>query len=476
MPAREIWRDATLGVVGLAVALVLVAVAVKAPTSPTSPLGAAALAVLVPVVLGCATYVAWLARPAYIFTAAVVLSPVAGNWEAVGIPGVLAPDRLLLVTGIAIVTLKVLLGRQELSVRLRPVHAVLALAVLYGVVSAAAAETLFHKESLLKLVEAFGIIPFLVFLLAPAVFRTSQDRNILLVGLVALGTYLGLTVIFETYGPHQLVFPSYIDDPSYGIHINRGRGPFAEAVTNGFGLYACAIASCVAVALWRGRGARVYAGSVAALCILATILTFERSVWVGVIVASLAGLAATPGLRRFLPLAIGGGLVAVVLALALVPGLSDKVHSRARDEGPIWDRANLAHAAVAMVRDRPLLGFGWAEFPEKSPDYFELDRNRPLTAVGLGVHNFFLTYAAELGLPGLTLWILGLALGVGGALATRGPPDLEPWRRALVPIAVFFLVAANFVPPNVFPNLMIWLWAGIVWAGRSERPAEAQRT
>jgi O-antigen ligase len=476
MPARELWRDVSLGALGVAIALLLVAVAVEAPTSPTSPVAAAALALLVPVVLGCAAYVAWLTTPACIFTAAVVLSPVAGNWEAVGIPGVLAPDRLLIVTGIAVVALKILLGRQDFRVRLHPVHVVLALAVLYGVVSAALVGTLFHKESLLKLVEAFGITPFLVFVLAPVVFRTAEDRNILLVGLVALGTYLGVTVIFEVYGPHQLVFPAYIDDPAYGIHVDRGRGPFAEAVTNGFGLYSCAIASCVAVALWRRRGARVYAGGVAALCLMASIFTFERSVWVGTVVASLAGLAATPRLRKFLPLALGAGVISVVLALALVPGLSAKVDSRARDEGPVWDRANLAQAAVAMVRDRPLTGFGWAEFPSRSPAYFELDRNRPLTAVGLGVHNFFLTYAAELGLPGVTLWVLALALGVGGALATRGPPDLEPWRRALVPIGVFFFVAANFVPPNVFPNLMIWLWAGIVWVGRSEPAPAAQRT
>src|SRR4051794_17170757 len=100
MLARESWRDVSLGALGLAIALVLVAVAVEAPTSPTSPVAVAAVAVLLPVVLGSAAYVAWLASPAYIFTAAIVLSPVAGNWEAVGLPGVLAPDRLLIVTGI----------------------------------------------------------------------------------------------------------------------------------------------------------------------------------------------------------------------------------------------------------------------------------------------------------------------------------------------------------------------------------------
>lgn len=462
--ARLSLREVTFSLAALGVAGLLLGLALTAPSSP-SPLALAALAVLVLTVLACAAYVAWLSEPAYIFTVAVVLSPFAGNWEQVGVPGPLAPDRLLLLGGIAAVLLK--LRARHVRVTLEPVHYVLGAAVLYAVVSAAVAGTLVHKESLLKLVEAYGAIPFLVFLLAPEVFRTARDRQVLLVGLVVLGLYLGLTVIFEVFGPHQLVFPSYIVDPTYALHGDRGRGPFAEAVTNGFGLFACAVAATIAVGAWRHRGARALAGAAALLCLFGTLLTFERSVWLGVIVATMAGFAVTPRLRRHLPAALALGAVAVLLALAAVPGLSEKVHDRAQQRGPVWDRQNLTDASLRMIAARPLLGFGWAEFASASPEYFRLDRNRPLTAVGVGAHNFFLTYAVELGLPGLLLWMTGLVLGLAGALLTRGPPELEPWRRALVPIAVFFLVTANFVPPNVFPNLMLWLWTGIVWAGRT---------
>jgi O-antigen ligase len=82
------------------------------------------------------------------------------------------------------------------------------------------------------------------------------------------------------------------------------------------------------------------------------------------------------------------------------------------------------------------------------------------------VHSIVLTYAVELGLVGLALWIISLLMGVGGALLTRGPPDLEPWRATLLALAVFFVIQENFVPPAVFQNLCIWLWAGVVWAGR----------
>jgi hypothetical protein len=107
-----------------------------------------------------------------------------------------------------------------------------------------------------------------------------------------------------------------------------------------------------------------------------------------------------------------------------------------------------------------------AYFTSKSPDFFEQAAGYPLTGVGAPVHNTPLTYAVDLGLVGLTLWILGLALGVGGALATRGPPDLLPWRVGLLAVTTTFLVVVSAVPPTAWPNRSLWLLAGVVYSGR----------
>ena len=80
-----------------------------------------------------------------------------------------------------------------------------------------------------------------------------------------------------------------------------------------------------------------------------------------------------------------------------------------------------------------------------------------------------LAYAVELGLVGALLWLASLLFAVGGALATRGPPDLRAWRAGLLAIAVCFIIVTNFVPPMAFPNLVLWLWAGVVWSGRYAR-------
>jgi O-antigen ligase len=127
-----------------------------------------------------------------------------------------------------------------------------------------------------------------------------------------------------------------------------------------------------------------------------------------------------------------------------------------------------------MINARPITGFGWGKFQDDSLLYFKQSQNYPLTDENkFGLHNFLLSYAVELGLPGLTLWALGLILGVGSALLSRGPPDLGPWRVALLAIFVMLLVVSNSVPPTEFPNLSVWLFAGVAFSGRYAVKARA---
>jgi hypothetical protein len=56
--------------------------------------------------------------------------------------------------------------------------------------------------------------------------------------------------------------------------------------------------------------------------------------------------------------------------------------------------------------------------------------------------------------------------GVGGALATRGPPDLVRWRVGLLAVATAYLVVLSAVPPTAWLNRSLWLLAGVVYSGR----------
>ncbi len=418
------------------------------------------------VLVAGAAYLVWHTNPAYTIAVAIVLSPISGHWPALGIPGFAAPDRLLLVGAVLTILLRGPGARDRPRVEVRAVHWFMVAAVAFAVCSAFAAGTLDDKGSTFKILESFGLLPFLIFLLAPSVFRTPEDRNVLLTALVALGGYLGITALVETIGFDALVFPKYILDPNVGIHFGRARGPFVEATTNGLALYVCAAAAVVAITTWRRPLPRFAAGGVALLCLLGTLFTLQRSVWVATIVATLAALVLVARLRRYLVPTVVAGLLVVFGALLWVPGLSDRANERRNQQITVWERKNYNTAALNMVERKPLTGVGWAQFTVVDNDYFELNPDYPLAVTQAGVHNLFLTYAAELGLIGLTLWLVAFLLGIGSALLQRAPPELESWRALLLATTAFVVVLVSFVPPSVFPSLFVWLLAGVVVAGQ----------
>src|SRR5262249_20850075 len=223
-------------------------------------------------------------------------------------------------------------------------HRLMAVLIVYVALSALIAGTLGDIVWLAKLLDAFGVTPFLMFLVAPIAFRERRQRDILLSFLVGLGAYLSLTTLFERIGLDALIFPRYILDPGVGIHVERGRGPFAEAVTNGFALYMCVVASAIAYRQWRGSARAYLAASVGLLCLVGVVLSLQRSVWAAALVATLITLLTLGGYRRgALKLALPI-IAAVGIAVLVIPGLHKDAAARFQDEATVHDRQNLSHA------------------------------------------------------------------------------------------------------------------------------------
>jgi O-antigen ligase len=410
-------------------------------------------------------YLVWQADPAWSLSAGLLLSPFSGNWDQVGLPKVLAPDRIVLLIALGAILLRAPGSRGRPPLRLRPVHWVLVVAIAYVTASAAASGTLLTTSSLAQLVENFGVIPFLLFLCAPAAFGSDRQRRVLLAALVILGAYLGVVALLETLGADSLIYPRYITDPNVGILPDRARGPFVEPATFGVALFTCAGACVVGWRAWPRPHIRLALVAIGLLCTAGLLFTLTRQVWLASVVAAVLVAIAVPHFRRYLLPAALVCAAGVALLLATVPDLSTKVAERRAQQGTVWDRLNLNRAAVNAIEDRPLFGVGWDSWTKKNTDYFELSPNYPLTAVTGGpVHNVFLAYGAQIGLIGLTLWVAGMLIGVCGTLMRRGPPEIQPWRAFLLGVFAFFLVVANFEFVQVFPNLIVWLLAGVVAA------------
>lgn len=408
--------------------------------------------------------------PAWPISLGVAAMIFSGNWEHVGSP--LPLDRVLIATGIVSLIGRAQTVRDVLGRAPSGVHLVLALAAIYGIGSALMVGTFDNPDARFALLDRFGIVPFVLFAIAPAVFGSERSRLILLGTLTAVGAYLVYVSLLGRLGPKSLVFPGYITDPLVGIHADRARGPFVEASANGLALFACAVAAAMVWSMRLHRRIDVLCGLIIAGSILGIVFALTRAVWLGSALALFVALLSARETRRYVAPALATAALLVVGALAVVPGLSEDADERQNDDRPVWDRKNSNNAALRMIEDRPLLGFGWFKFIEESGDYMRLGDDYPITRAYIEEHNVFLSNAVELGLLGTLIWAAGLLAAIGGAIFRRGPPELRLWRIGLIAVAVQWLVVANFVPLGyAFSNALLWLWAGVAWGPSMEQAA-----
>jgi len=403
--------------------------------------------------------------------AAIALTVFSGAWSQMGLGG-LPLDRLLLV----IVLLQFLLhapGAQNTPrIEVRGIHLLMALAIAYVVASAVASKTLTNETGFLTLFDEFGVAPYLAFLAAPAIFAEERDRNFLLVTLVGLGAYLGFTAIFESLGPHALVFPRYIAQVDSELPGERAGGPFQSSVAEGIATLSCAVGCAIAFVRWRLPRHRWYAATAGMVSLFACFLTLERGVWIGagagIVVVALATRA---GRRSIVPGAVACCVV-IGGALLISPSLATKTSHRVSDEESVWDRENQTAAGLRMLQAKPLLGFGWDRYTTDSLNYFRQAPDYPLNGFAITItgeskkvlplHDAYLSYAVELGMIGALLWFLVFCWGIGGAIFNRGAIELYSWKLGLFAVAVCFFVVGFFNPYQApFPTLLLWVWAGL---------------
>jgi putative inorganic carbon (hco3(-)) transporter len=410
------------------------------------------------------TYLAITTEPAITASITTALTVFGGNWHYMHVPVPL--DRVGWLATLAALAWRYMLKEQRFhGMQFRPVHAVLAFATAYAICSAVLSDTLTSTAGIVGILDTFGLVPFLLFFFAPAIFPTAKHRQYLVAALVVLGLYLGLTACFEGLSLNSLVFPRYILNPNIGEHYGRARGPFLEAAGNGLGLYICVMASLIALRTWVSRWARAIGAIAGCLCLAGVIFTLTREVWVGVLLASFAVGVATPELRRYVVPGAVLMAIAVVAVIVVVPSFRTNATTRLDTNRSVWDRLNADSAGIRMFEERPLLGFGWATYSEDVGPYYRLASTYPLTTVG-AIHNEFLGNLVALGALGTGLWLAGLLMGIVAPLLRRGPPgERRIWWSALLGVLICWTVVVGLTPGDfAFTNAAIWLLAGVTYA------------
>jgi putative inorganic carbon (HCO3(-)) transporter len=399
--------------------------------------------------------------PAYLLCmlGAILALVISGNASLVGFP--IGPDHPLEAAAVLLLVLDPRALRQR-RVRFQPLF--VACAVMVGVAawSAWSVGTLSTSLGFYQLLDTL-IVPYVAVVLGPLIFSTPARRDLLLRVLVVIGLYLGLTAVFEILGPHQLVFPRYILDPQVGLQYGRARGPFVESEADGLAMCFCGFAAAFAATRLPGRW-RPLAVLTSLACAAGVLLCLTRSVWVGAGLGVVLVCLADRHLRRRLPVVVAVAAASITVALAEIPRLQTLVTGRAGNQRSLWDRENVNAAALRIVHDRPLSGVGWANYINVSRDWVRQAAGYPITNVDIGVHNVFLSRAAELGLPAAILWTGCLLAGPVRATLRRGVQgDLRGWQLVLLGSLAAWFVASLASPLSYpLPNFLIWLEAGMV--------------
>ena len=160
-------------------------------------------------------------------------------------------------------------------------------------------------------------------------------------------------------------------------------------------------------------------------------------------------------------------MLVIAVALAAVPGFSSKAADRRTHQTTVYDRYVLNQAAMNMLEERPLVGFGWGTYFNHNREYLRIGDDYPLpnNIENVPVHNLYLGFAAELGLIGTTLWLIA----DGARRRRRDPPARVAGDPALaLPHARRHRLLPghqNFEPTTIFSTLIVLFLAGVVNGG-----------
>jgi O-antigen ligase len=369
-------------------------------------------------------------------------------------------DRIAFVLLLAVAALGLMLRHERLRLYASswPMLALLLLG-LWGVLAQP------YDAKAWSVLAAKWIVPVAMFHIAGPIFSTEKSRRMLEWFSIAVLLYLSLTAVFSLLNLRALIFPRFILDEGIGIHADRARGPFLQAVANGVCLNVLGVMALDSFDRGRLRGALAAVFFVATP--LALLATKTRAVWLAAAVSVGAFILFGRGRRsRLVAIAIAAiAGIAFCASLLLQTGTTE-MSERLQDRSPVEFRIEMYRAGWDMFTENPLLGWGSEASvqPEIAkrvssfhPEYFIF-------------HNTYLELGVERGLLGLLLYawlflsLFRLNANTGEEVTDEcfpGPGFGLVWRTAL---CVYLLNASAVVMNYQFLNGYMFAIAGILAA------------
>lgn len=313
------------------------------------------------------------------------------------------------------------------------------------------------------------IVPVVLFHIAGSVFRDQSSlRKLELFSLAAL-SYLTLVSVLFLLDAKFLILPRFILDESLGIHADRARGPFLQAVANGVCLN---ILGLVALDSFRRRRLRgIVSAALFVTVPLALLATRTRAVWLsaGLSIILLASFSRDRRVRRP-ALAIFAMAAVALCSLLVYDGDTAALRDRLWDRSPVDFRLDMYKAGWQMFTEKPLAG--WGSEADIQPEIEKrITAFRPERYV---FHNSYLELAVERGIIGLGLyaWLMICFFRLARSRSSdREAHFIDGQFRQLWPfiLGVYLLNASAVVMSYQFVNGYLFTLAGIMSAQDARR-------
>jgi putative inorganic carbon (hco3(-)) transporter len=269
------------------------------------------------------------------------------------------------------------------------------------------------------LTSLFNLIlyPFGVYLLAKRTSYSFAKTKWLLWAIVCIGVYLGFTAWFEHYKLVAFIFPKYIMDRHVGIQFGRARGPMVGSNPMGEWLILVYLAICL-VMPYTQKAWRFLLYALISVVIVGIYFTFTRGVWLSF--AAVVIMTAARGGRFRTPSRIVIGMV----ILGFLSGAGSKFSASgdtlfSRRQNTIDYRISNDITTYRMGMANPLTGCGYGSFFKNWRKYFTGDAKQLTGDLTDGNHNVYLGLFADLGFPGVALYLTMLGFLLKEVLRVR---------------------------------------------------------
>jgi len=311
-----------------------------------------------------------------------------------------------------------------------------------------------------------SLFPFLFYFVARHLNYNRDKVQALSRALMLMGLYLGLTALCERYSINALIWPSYIADPTVGIHFGRARGPLLSSVDLGMTLVFCTMITLTLWSVEQRAALRRFLGAVILLGMVGVYLTNTRGAWMGLGAAFMTVLFFRVKMRRMVTIALG---LVVFGSVFLGPSKFSAFQPTlfSQRQSTVLDREVQYTVALKTGMDNPLLGIGWGRMGQEFAKYYKMIGAPKFTGWD-GNHDEYLGIFAQAGIIALIFFGIILLSVIRMILATyRALPTQMEFERAFavstLGCVLCYMTMAVFSSVNSCPliNNLVFLLAGI---------------